>query len=64
MELFFLDGHPELIPEFVALAYEEDPQSAKTMVAMFHDETLDLSKIACTGQDFDPWEPETSHKHP
>jgi len=52
---FFVDHHPELIPEYVKVAYEERPESARAAVSAFHDEVLDLSKIACTGSDFKPW---------
>lgn len=52
---FFLDHHPELIPEFVNLAYAEHEDIAKQAVSVFHDETLDLSTLPCTGSDFKPW---------
>lgn len=53
--LFFVDLHPELIPELVELAYKKEPESAKNSVSDFHDETLDLSTLECTGKDFTPW---------
>ena len=53
--LFFEEDHPELIPEFVARAYKEFPETAKHMVNAFHDETIDLSTLDCTGNDFEPW---------
>ena len=56
---FLRDNHPELIEEFVKLAYSKNnphyPHDAKYAVEGFHDETLDLSTIPCTGTDFKPW---------
>ena len=54
--LFLRDNHPELIKEFVEFAYSTKYFfSAKSAVEGFHDETLDLSTIPCTGTDFKPW---------
>lgn len=53
--LFFVDLHPELVAELVELAYKKEPESARDLVADFHDQTLDLSTLECTGKDFTPW---------
>ena len=53
--LFFTEHHPELIQEYVELAYATDKDVAKEVVAGFHDEALDLSTLPCTGKDFKPW---------
>lgn len=47
--------HPELIPEYVELAYANEPAVAKMVVESLHDETFDLSTLECTGTDFKPW---------
>jgi hypothetical protein len=51
----FLQKHPELIPDYVAMAYKTVPDTAKGVVASLHEETLDLSTLGCTGDDFQPW---------
>lgn len=54
---FITKKHPELIPEYVELAYEEcDKELARKEVAAIHDETFDLSTLKCTGKDFDKWD--------
>jgi hypothetical protein len=53
--LFFTNLHRELVPEFVEMAYRERPEVAKKCVSAFHDDTLDLSELPCTGDDFKPW---------
>ena len=53
---FFTQNHPEMIPEYVALAYEKcSKKNAKREVEAFHDETFDLSALECTGTDFEEW---------
>ena len=47
--------HPELVREWVEFIYKEQPEFAKKIVGAFHDETIDLSTIPCTGTDFKPW---------
>jgi hypothetical protein len=51
----FLQNNPMLIPDYVALAYKTDPNVAKEAVSSLHDESLDLSTLDCTGDDFQPW---------
>ena len=55
---FFTENHPELIPEYVAVVYAQSDvkANARTEVSSFHDETLDLSTLECTGTDFKRWE--------
>lgn len=55
MHLFFVKNHPELIPKFVEMAYQEIPDEAIEAVTSLHDETFDLSTLECTGNDFKPW---------
>ena len=53
---FFTKNHPEMIPEYVALAYKKcSKKNAKKEVEAFHDETFDLSTLECTGTDFEKW---------
>jgi len=68
---FFTDAHPELITEFVEFVYrrteaqisrtktrfdkKELKELAKSAVAYFHDEHVDLSTLSVTGDDFEPW---------
>jgi hypothetical protein len=51
----FLQKNPELIPGYVEIAYKTEPNVAKEAVASLHEETLDLSTLDCTGDDFQPW---------
>ena len=55
---FFTEKHPELLEEFVNVAYKEcDDKMESHAVSGFHDDgVLDMSTIKCTGDDFDPWE--------
>jgi len=52
----------DFIEKFVEFTYTEkqktnfmDHANLMDCVAFFHDETLDLSTIPCTGDDFKPW---------
>lgn len=53
---YFFKKHHEMIPEYVALAYENcSKKNAISEVGAFHDETFDLSTLECTGTDFKGW---------
>lgn len=55
----FMTARLDLVKGYVEHCYsltEEYSDHAKAAVEGFHDDTLDLSKIPCTGKDFKPWE--------
>lgn len=57
----FFEENRHLIPDYVKKVYKafedehEDISGAREMVAMFHDEIFDLSKVECTSNHFKPW---------
>ena len=53
--MYFLKKGPEAIIDFVEFVYANHPDCARSAVASFHDDQIDLSKIPCTGNDFKPW---------
>lgn len=46
----------DIIRKFVEFAYIDDPERAKSIVGFLHDETIDLSTIKASKDDFDKWE--------
>ena len=51
----FVIERKELIPSLAEFVYSTWPKQAKSIVAPYHDETMDLSTIACCRHDFEPW---------
>jgi len=52
---FFTTHGKELLPQLVEFFYKEDGDKAASMIGCYHDETLDLSTMDCTGSDFKSW---------
>lgn len=53
---FLTDRRTNILPEWINFVYEQRPDIAKRIVAAYHDETIDLSTLACSAADFKPWE--------
>ena len=45
----------DVLQDWIKFCYDQFPEDAKEFVAVFHDETLDLSTLECSSKDFKPW---------
>jgi len=52
----YLTDNKKLVAPYVEFIYSEHKDIAKDEVEAYHDETIDLSKLKCTGDDFEPWD--------